>query len=101
MEIMKIQNVKGCYDFGPREQKVKNDITRQKENADYLQAFVDDMNALKLASGEYDELVKQKKNMTDTSKVSTYITKAYDTFCESKFGTLILIQYSKVLISIK
>ena len=70
-------------------EKVKNDITRQKENADYLQAFVDDMNALKLASGEYDELVNQKKNMTDTSKVSTYITKAYDTFCESKFGTLI------------
>ena len=70
-------------------EKVKNDIARQKENADYLQAFVDDMNALKLSSGEYDELVNQKKNMTDTSKVSTYISKAYDTFCESKFGTLI------------
>ena len=70
-------------------EKVKNDIARQKENADYLQAFVDDMNALKLTSGEYDELVNQKKNMTDTSKVSTYITKAYDTFCESKFGTFI------------
>ncbi|MBQ8131377.1 MAG: histidine--tRNA ligase [Bacilli bacterium] len=25
---MKIQNVKGCYDFGPKEQKVKNDIKR-------------------------------------------------------------------------
>ena len=70
-------------------EKTKLDIERQKENAEYLQSFVDDMNALKLASGEYDELVKQKKNMTDTSKVSTYITKAYDTFCESKFGTLI------------
>lgn len=29
---MKIQNVKGCYDFGPREQKVKNDIKRILED---------------------------------------------------------------------
>ena len=49
-------------------EKVKNDITRQKENADYLQAFVDDMNALKLASGEYDELVNQKKNLQNQNR---------------------------------
>ena len=52
---IQMQNAQEKYD------KTRLEIERQKENAEYLQSFVDDVRALNLVSGEYDELVKVRE----------------------------------------
>lgn len=80
---IQMQNAQEKYD------KTRLEIERQKENAEYLQSFVDDVLALNLVSGEYDELVNRKKTMTDISKVATYISRANGLFGETKLGSVI------------
>lgn len=67
----------------------KNEIDRQKENIEYLQSFVKEMEALKLNDGEYDELLAIKKTMVDNEKIATYINNAYNLITNAKIGVII------------
>ncbi len=67
----------------------KAEIERQKENMEYLQDFVKDIEALNLEDGEYDKLLSARKQMVDSEKIATYIKNAYDCFFNAKIGNAI------------
>ena len=64
----------------------KNEIDRQKENLEYLENFIHDVEMLRLEDGEYDKLITDKKRMVDSEKIATYITNAYSIFNNIKIG---------------
>ena len=64
--------------------KTKNEIDRQKENLEYLESFIQDVEALRLVDGEYEQLLSTKKNMVDSEKIATYIKDAYSIFNDTK-----------------
>ena len=67
----------------------KAEIERQKENLEYLQDFVKDVETLNLEEGEYDKLLNSRKQMVDNEKIATYIKNAYDCFIEAKIGNVV------------
>ena len=67
----------------------KAEIDRQKENLEYLQSFINDFEALRLESGEYDKLQSTKKQMVDSEKIATYITEAYNNYTNAKIGVVV------------
>lgn len=67
----------------------KAEIDRQKENLEYLQSFINDFEALRLESGEYDKLQSTKKQMVDSEKIATYVTDAYNAFTNAKIGIVV------------
>jgi len=67
----------------------KEEIDRQKENIEYLENFIKDIDVLKLQDDEYNELLTTKKTMVDSEKIATYINNAYNLIINAKIGTII------------
>ena len=67
----------------------KDEIDRQKENVEYLQDFINDVEMLHLENDEYDKLLAIKKQMVDGEKIATYINNAYNIFENAKIGLAI------------
>ena len=88
-----VQQVKSLYDAmtlaETKYANTKSEIDRQKENLEYLQSFINDFEALRLESGEYDKLQTTKKQMVDSEKIATYITDAYNAFTNAKIGIIV------------
>ena len=69
--------------------KTKLEIEQQKQNVEYLTDFIKDVEALNLQFGEYEDLLKTKKEMTDIETTSTYVLNAINEIEDAKFGIAI------------
>ena len=72
-----------------RYQIAQQEIEKQKENLEYLENFIHDVEALRLDNGEYENLQAEKKQMVDSEKIATYIQTAYSVFNNAKIGTVV------------
>ena len=89
-EVLKVKQLYQIFQSAKEKYlKTQLEIEQQKQNIEYLTDFIKDVEALNLQFGEYEDLLKTKKEMTDIETTSTYVLNALNEIDGVKFGVAI------------